>query len=167
MLASTFQRNLKKLNPKLKIYCGSMDHRPAGLWFMDKQEVHEICGVDKNYIMEWPSYDKYGKMVKGGWHRVLKMLVGLKLIDRRKSYGLFGHWDEHREPYHKFNKKPVDAAIEQLESSVTNYRTIKSPLNDQDVTVPVYNKDDVYDIGRMVAKESSARSVPPSTENRP
>lgn len=167
MLASTFQTKLKKLNKKLHIFCGDSEYTPAGLWMIDKGEYTEICGVDKQWVNEWPTYDQYGKMVKGGWHRVLKLLVRHKLVDRRQSYKIFGHWDEHREPYHKFNKRPIDDSLNQLDTSVKHYRTIESPLDGSRVEVPVYQKDDVYDIGKMIAKESSARSVPPSTGNRP
>lgn len=167
MLASTFQRNLKKLNKKLHIFCGDDSTRPAGIWHIDKREYTDICGIEKNYVNEWPTYDQYGKMLTGGWNRALKLLSSAKLIDRRQSYKLFGHWDEHREPYHEFNKRPIDTALDQLDECTVHYRVIESPLDGSKVEVPVYSPDDVYDIGKMIAKESTARSVPPSTENRP
>lgn len=161
MLPGDFYRKLKKLNSRLRIYCADDNSRPAGLWMWKDGELFEICAVDKNDLREWPTYNQYGKMIKGGWNRVLAILVQAKLIDLHQSQKLFGYWNEHREPVQYFDKKPIDRAIEQLQA--VKYRTIENPLNEgQMIEVPVYNKDDVYDIGKMVAKENK-RSGPPAS----
>lgn len=156
MLASDFQKKIKRLNPRLRIYCGDNPDRPAGLYIVRNGEYEELCGVDKNYINEWPTYDKYGKMIRGGWHRVLQLLIGKKLISREYSYKLFGNWSLHREPVFTAEQRDVDRAISQLQKSPVAYRTVQNPLVDDKedlITVPVYDNDDVYDIGQMVKKD--------------
>jgi hypothetical protein len=151
MMASDFKAKLHKLNSRLQISAGDDAKRPAALWMYKDGEPMDICGVDKNWIQEFPTYDQYGKMIKGGWNRILVMLVSMKLIDRTKSYKIFGRWDIHREPPYTTELKPLDRAIAQLQAR--SYREIDSPLDGQRITVPVYNNDDVYDIGKMVKKQ--------------
>lgn len=161
MLACDFQKKLRSLNPKLRIFCGDREDTPAGLYIIDSTgEYTELCGVDKNYIHEWPSYNRYGKMLKGGWRRVLVLLVSKRLIDRRKSYRHFGHWDIHREPPFVIESSPIDSAISGMAARPVAYREIESPLTGETVTVPVYHTDDVVDIGRMVKKENDQRHAP-------
>jgi len=148
MLASDFYSKIRRLNSRLRISAGDDNSRPAALWMYKDGEVMDICGVDKNYINEFPTYDQYGKMIKGGWNRILVMLVGMKLIDKRQSYKLFGNWSLHREPPYQVDLKPVDRAISQLQA--VKYKMIESPLDGQMIEVPVYNNDDIYDIGKMV-----------------
>lgn len=150
MMASDFQKKIRRLNSKLKINSFGDDSRPAALWMYKDGEAMDICGVDKNWIMEFPTYDRYGKMIKGGWNRILVMLIGMKLIDRHASYKVFGNWQLHREPPYTTELKPLDYAISQLHA--IKHREIESPLDGQKIVVPVYNKDDVYDIGQMVKK---------------
>ncbi len=151
MMASDFQRKIQKLNSKLRINSFGDDTRPAALWMYKDGEPMDICGVDKNWINEFPTYNQYGKMIKGGWNRILVMLISLKLIDRHQSYKVFGNWQLHREPPYTVDLKPLDYAVSQLKA--THYREIVNPLDDSEmITVPVYNKDDVYDIGQMVKK---------------
>ena len=162
MLSGTFYRKLKNLNPKLRIYCTDRKDTPAGLYIIDTSgEYVELCGVDKNYINEWPTYDRYGKMLKGGWRRVLVLLVSKRLIDRRKSYRHFGHWDEHREPPIVVEQSPIDNAIMALTARPVGYKTIENPLQEgSTITVPVFDTDDVVDVGRMVKKENDQRQAP-------
>ncbi len=87
-------------------------------------------------------------MILGGWNRVLVTLISLKLIDRQRSYKVFGNWQLHREPPQVFDLKPLDRAIAQMQA--VSYKEIESPLDGTKVTVPVYSRDDVYDIGKMV-----------------
>lgn len=169
MFAFEFQRRIKRLNPKLRIYCSDRMDTPAGLYIIASNgEYEELCGVDKGYINEWPSYDRYGKMLKGGWRRVLHLLVSKRLVDRRKSYLHFGHWDIHREPPFVTELSPIDSAISELQSRPVSYKEIESPLTGELVTVPVYNTDDVVDIGRMVRNENDQRCGPTAfTESGP
>ncbi len=148
MMASDLQRKLQKLNPRLRINAGNADFRPAALWMYKDGEVMDICGVDKNWINEFPTYDQYGKMIKGGWNRILVTLIGMRLIDKRKSFNFFGRWDLHREPPQVFDLKPLDRAIASMQ--VKRYKEIVSPLDGEKITVPVYDNDEVYDIGKMV-----------------
>lgn len=158
--AGDFARKLKKLNSKLRIYAGNDDSKPAGLWMYYQGEVRELIGVDKNYLHEWPTYTRHGKMVRGGWNRVIKMLVETKLVDRRTSYKHFGRWDVHREPPQKFLLQPIDNALADLKP--VNMKFITSPLDGSRVEVPVYNNDEIVDIGRMIAKQDQRSSPPPS-----
>ncbi len=148
MMASDFQRKIQKLNGKLRINSFGDDTRPAALWIYKDGEVIDVCGVDKNWIQEFPTYNQYGKMIKGGWNRILRVLISMKLIEKHKSFNIFGRWDLHREVPQTFNLKPVDAAIAQIQA--IGYKEIMSPLDNKVITVPVYSRDDVYDIGKMV-----------------
>jgi hypothetical protein len=154
MLASTFQKNLKKLNPSLKIYCGDNKHLPAGIYHIVAGEYEEICGVEKNEVPEYSEYNSFGKMIKGGWRRVLQILIAKKLIDRRRSYAYFGHWDEHSKPSYTVEQTEVDKAIADMESRKRYTGKIESPLNPgQMVDNWVSRTDDVVDIGRMIRKQ--------------
>jgi hypothetical protein len=154
MLASTFQKNLKKLNKNLKIWCGDDRTKPAGIYHTVDGEYEEICGIEKNFVPEYSEYSAQGKMLKGGWRRVLKILLAKKLIDRRESYKYFGHWHEHREPTNTIEQSQVDKAIADMESRKRYHGKIESPLNPgQMIDNYVYNTDDVVDIGRMVRKQ--------------
>ena len=148
MMASDFYHKIRRLNSRLHISAGDDVKRPAALWMYKDGEVMDICGVDKNWIQEFPTYDQYGKMILGGWNRILIMLIGMKLIDKRKSFVEFGRWDLHREVPQVFDLKPLDRAVTQLQAK--RYKEIVSPLDGQIITVPVYSNDDIYDIGKMV-----------------
>lgn len=165
MTLREFERRLKKLNHNIAIYATGDESLPAGVWWMEPTyhggEYHELCGIEKYNVQEFPTYSAQGKMLKGGWHRVLTLLVGKKLIDKTQSYRYFGHWDEHREPFIIFAKNKIDTAISQL--TPVGYRRIISPLDDKtEIEVPVYDNDDTVDIGRMVAKENKRSAPPPS-----
>jgi len=160
MFASDFAIKLRKLNPRLRIFAGNDDSKPAGLWIMWDGEVRELCGVDKNYLNEWPTYNLHGKMIRGGWNRIIKMLVSTKLVDRHTSYKHFGHWDEHREPPQQFLLEKIDQAIADLKP--VGMKQIVSPLDGSIVETPIYNRDEVVDIGRMIAKQDKRPSPPPS-----
>lgn len=151
MMASDFYIKIRKLNSRLRISAGDDASRPAALWMYKDGEVMDICGVDKHWINEFPTYDRYGKMIKGGWNRILVTLIGLKLIDKQHSYEIFGNWELHREVPYTTELKPLDYAVSQMR--VVDHREIESPLDGQKITVPVYDKDEVYDIGKMVKKQ--------------
>lgn len=89
MYAGDFQRNLKKLNPRLGIFCGEDDYKPAGLYIIAGGEYVEICGVDKREMPEKPIYDEKGHILKAGWRRPLLILLKRRLIDRKKAEELF------------------------------------------------------------------------------
>jgi hypothetical protein len=90
MLSGEFERNLRKLNPKIRIFCGDNDKRPAGVWYYTGQgQYEEICGVDKNFVPELSTFDNKGHILKGGWRRVLRLLINKNLVDRRHAERLF------------------------------------------------------------------------------
>ncbi len=115
MLAGEFARKLSKLNSKLRVFCGDDDHKPAGIFYVTPQgEYTEVCGIDKNYVPEFTDWDKIGHIKHGGWRRALQVLSSLKLINRRESYKLFGHWDEHRQPPFVREIDSLDKQIQEL-----------------------------------------------------
>lgn len=89
MYASEFASNLKKLNKKLRIFAGSDNSKPAGLYYVVNGEYISICGVDKNEIPEYIIFDEAGHILKSGWRRVLTLLIERGLIDRKKTVKLF------------------------------------------------------------------------------
>ncbi len=90
MLAGDFQRKLRKLNKDVRIFCGDNDSRPASVFIDNDGEFDIVCAVDKNWLPEYPVFDDIGKVVKGGWRRVLKVLVQRKLVDRMRAERIFG-----------------------------------------------------------------------------
>lgn len=89
MLSGQFARNLRKLNPKLRIFCGNDDSKPASIYYVRNGEEETVCGIDKNYVPEWIVWKEDGSIAKGGWRRALKILVQKKLIDKKKAEKLF------------------------------------------------------------------------------
>lgn len=89
MLAGDFARNLRKLNPELRIFCGNDDTKPAGLFFVRKGEYRDICGVDKNIVPEFKVGLWDGTIIKQGWRDVLMLLVTKKMINKFKAERLF------------------------------------------------------------------------------
>lgn len=90
MLAGDFERKLRSLNRNLRIWCGNDDKYAAGIYVVSRTgEFCEICGIDKNYIPEFTQYREDGGIVKSGWRRVLKILIGKGLIARKQAENLF------------------------------------------------------------------------------
>lgn len=89
MLASDFQRKLRKLNPELHIFCGDNDSRLAGIFHVVGGEYKDLIGIDKNYIPEWPQVDEMGRIVKSGWRRVMRHLIEAGFVDRRRAERVF------------------------------------------------------------------------------
>ena len=57
---------------------------------MQNGEFVEICGIDKNFVPEKRELWADGRIRKGGWRRVLKILIQRKLVDRRYAEKIFG-----------------------------------------------------------------------------
>lgn len=75
-----FLRQLKVLNPKLRVCAFENSNKLAGLYYIDSTgEWFDICGVDKDFVPEYTEYDAQGHIIKSGWRRVYLMLVQLKL----------------------------------------------------------------------------------------
>lgn len=156
MTLSCFEQKLKKLNRNISIYQAGDMTRPAGIWVMvptyEGGEYEELCGIEKHSLREFPTYSKTGKMLTGGWHRVLYLLCAKGYINRHESVKYFGTWYVHREPFQIFEKSAVDQAVDYLYNHPVDSKRIEDPLNPgQYIEVPVYSKDDTVDIGRMIA----------------
>ncbi len=82
MLSGEFERKLRKLNNKLRIFCGDDDRRPAGLFTVVRGEYEQICSVDKNWVGEHTQFDAVGHILRAGWRRVLKTLIRQGYVDR-------------------------------------------------------------------------------------
>lgn len=89
MLAGDFERKLQKLNKDLKIFCGNDDSKPAGIFHVIRGEYTQICGIDKNYLTEYPIYREDGAIIRSGWRRALKILLDKGLISRSKAERIF------------------------------------------------------------------------------
>jgi hypothetical protein len=159
MQTHELERKLRKLNPKLHIHYGVLDNRPASLWYdapgWQGSEVEELCGIPKDNVPEWSVMSPSGKMLKGGWNRVLKLLVSKGLINRYESYKYFEHWDTHRYPGHFVEATTLDAAIKDIEENRTIMKRIENPLcKGEMIDVKTYRKDDIVDIGRLVKEKN-------------
>lgn len=76
-----FYRNLKKLNPNLRICSFDDNGKLAGLFIRDHDgdAYFDICGVDKQFVPEYTEWDAQGHIIKSGWRRVYQILAQLKL----------------------------------------------------------------------------------------
>jgi hypothetical protein len=90
MLSGDFERKLRRLNPKIHIYCGDNDKFAAGIYIVSRGEYTEICGADKNYVPEFTMYSEDGRIQKSGWRRILRILVKKGLVHRAKAEKVFG-----------------------------------------------------------------------------
>ena len=107
MLAGDFERKLRKLNKKLRIFCGDWDTRPAGIFHVVRGEYTEICGIDKNYVPEYSIMAPHGAHIKGGWRRALRILIRKGLIDRRQAERVFNTHLHYNGPKRR-KKRNVD-----------------------------------------------------------
>lgn len=81
LTTGTFYRNLKKLNPRLKVCSFDENGKLAGLFIRDHngESYFDICGVDKEFVPEYTEWDAQGHIIKSGWRRVYQILAQLKL----------------------------------------------------------------------------------------
>src|SRR5258708_10047564 len=155
MQTRDFERKLRKLNPKLHIYYGYDDSKSAGVWYdapgWSGSEVEEMCGVPKDNVPEWSEMSSTGKMLKGGWNRILKLLIAKGIIDRSATYRYFGYWDEHKFPGFYVETSQVEKAIKDVETHRVIMKRIENPLCDGEmISVKTYRKDDIVDIGHLI-----------------
>lgn len=115
MLSGDFERYLRKLNKNIRIYCLNDDKRPAGVFHVVNGEYTEICGIDKNYIPEHSIMAENGTHIKGGWRRVLKLLINKGLINRQQAEKLFRTNLQYKVP--KASKRSVNLPV-----NLTSYR---------------------------------------------
>jgi hypothetical protein len=168
MLSGDFQRKLKKLNRNLHIYCGNDDRRPAGLYWSKYQmgiesnpEDHvEICGVDKNYLPELPIVDENNHLVKGGWRRVLVMLIARKLVDKRKAESLFSTGfdkavmtpiNKETDPILRAIAEVEQRNLERNEGKARDFMRIGATAEEaMKAAKNTYKRDEMVDIARMI-----------------
>jgi hypothetical protein len=73
----TWVRCLKRLNPALRVCSFGHNNRLAGLYIITKQgEWEDICGVDKQEVPAYATFDDGGHVIKSGWRRVIHILYG-------------------------------------------------------------------------------------------
>lgn len=90
MLSGEFQRKLRSVNNRLRIWCGDNPTRPAGIYKVNKfGEYEEVCGIDKNYVPELTTQREDGLILKGGWRRAIHILIRARLIERRIAERVF------------------------------------------------------------------------------
>lgn len=89
MLPGAFARKLRALNPHLKIWCKDDPRFSAGLFHVVHGDYTEICGVDKNEVPEHTVCAKDGRIIKTGWRRVLRILIGKKLVRLQDAERMF------------------------------------------------------------------------------
>lgn len=158
MYTKEFERKLKLLNPRLHIWYGNDDSKHANVWYDEPtyqgSEYYSLAGIPKHEVPEWSELNKQGRMVKGGWNRILKMLVSKGIISSHASYRYFGHWDTHQSPSYVIDRTPVDSAIAEMESTRHRMVEIDNPLNEgEKIWTKVYKKEDIVNVGRMVKEQ--------------
>lgn len=93
-----FYRQIKVLNPKLRICSFDGSDKLAGLYYVDREGYQDICGVDKQYVPEYTEWDSAGHIVKSGWRRVFMTLLQMKMTTpgkiRKVCPGFFLHWSQ-------------------------------------------------------------------------
>jgi hypothetical protein len=125
MLSGDFERKLRILNRELRIFCGNDDSKPAGIYHVVRGEYTEICGCDKNWLPEYVQYNEDGSIRRGGWRRVLKILINKDLIDRKEAEKVFQTHLEYKGAQRVLPKRPnVAEAANRFGLSVTNQGVI-------------------------------------------
>lgn len=140
MLAGSFQRKVRQLNPQLHFIASSDVTKPIGLYRITDNNIEHICGVDRNDVPEFAIHDKKGHIIKAGWRRTLMVLLRRKLISRNKAEILFSTVLDGRKLGYKIEESDVDRALRQA--------TIQYDDGGIDM-----KKDDMFDIAAMIRKE--------------
>jgi hypothetical protein len=80
----------------LKVFCGNDDTKAAGVYIVRRGPVNDmtddyelLCGIDKNYVPEYPIVAEDGRILKGGWRRALYILINEHLVDRKRAERVF------------------------------------------------------------------------------
>lgn len=121
MLSGDFERKLKKLNNRIRVFCGNEDIRAAGIYVVTKEgDYLEICATDKNWVPEYPIFRADGGYIKTGWRRTLNVLISRKLFTKEQAQKVFSYRIEG-------NRKPVRPVVQQ--------RSLAKKLDDLGVKV--------------------------------
>lgn len=89
MLSGEFERKLRKLNRKLRVFCGDDDGTPAGIHILTPDGWLQVMGCDKNWVGENVEFNENGRMVRSGWRRILRSLIQKRYVDRRTAERVF------------------------------------------------------------------------------
>lgn len=140
------QRKLYKLSKgRVRIYCGDDKTKPAGVYYVQNGEYIEICSIDKNMVPEHVERRLDGSIRKGGWRRVLRILIQRKLIDRREaersfgtrlSYAAFNRFKLQQDPIAKLVARAKQRSVEKLMNKTgiynPNYMDVQELLDLRD-----------------------------------
>jgi hypothetical protein len=158
MLAGEFARRLKKLNPKLEVFFGSNPRLNATLyykvWDTDRFDYITICAVDKSYVPENTVIDETNHIVKGGWRRVINILLSRKLVDRSKAERLF---DTKFRSFRNLPLNPVNDPITRAIRDAEARGRGRIDANGNEATH--LRTDDLVDIARMIRKDKEKKGI--------
>ena len=113
MLSGTFAGKLRQLDPHFRVYCHSNPNLPAGLYYEDGKDLVHICGVDRSEVPEFTIWN--GPFIlKSGWRRTLKILVGKQLVTKYKVAKVFGvHLEYGDRPKQPRWVNPIQEALKE------------------------------------------------------
>jgi len=137
----SFYSKIRKLNNHLQFIAPSDESKPVALYYINGNKFEHICGVDRhNLVPEFPIYDKQGHMIKGGWRRVLMILLQKKLISKTKAEILFNTVLDGRKKAFIIEESSINRALKQA----------AIPYDDGGLDM---KKDDLMDIAAMIRQE--------------
>lgn len=145
MTLGKFDRKVRELsNNRIKVFYGYNDDKPASLYMIYADEEITICGIDKNEVPERTIYDEQGHIVKGGWRRAIKILIGAKLVDKFKAQRIFKTSFDYKEINAMYAiTNSISRALQEAENRKINGK---------------YRVDDIMDISKMIRKEKTHAS---------
>jgi hypothetical protein len=143
-----FARKLKKLNKNLWIAIKDNPNTPAGLHIVIGGEPIFICGVDKGELPRHTQWNEEGRIIKGGWFRVLKILLQRDLIDRRQTEKVFRTGLNF--PYQRVtaDQDPVLKAIHEKAAEIVRRGNVVEDKNGN--LVPLYKRNDFMELGEIM-----------------
>jgi hypothetical protein len=100
----TWLRCLKVLNPKLRVCSFEGSNKLAGLYLINRQgEWEDICGVDKQFVPPYATFDDGGHIIKSGWRRVMWILLEHGYTTREQVKKVCnGFFDSRARAYDRF-----------------------------------------------------------------
>jgi hypothetical protein len=113
MLAGEFERKVRSLNSRLRIYCSNDDSKPAGMFHVVDGEYTELMGVDKNYLPEFVRYGVSNTIEKRGWRSVIERLIHAGLVSKSKAEKVFNtHFDGRKADVPVLDQDPILKALD-------------------------------------------------------
>lgn len=144
MLSGEFNRKLKKLNRKLRIWCSDDDTKPAGLFYVSNGEYVPVCSVDKSIVPRHTIATAKNKIIKAGWQRTLRVLIQMRLIDKKQAIEEFGPMDRKRVTIYEPNE--TNDRIEDLTNSKYYHGTVDH--NGQ----PIFTRNEILDMKEELSR---------------